>query len=345
MSVGIVLLNFGEPEDPSREKVVDYLERIFFSNMSLEDGIGREEAHVRARELAERRAPSLMEEYEEMGASPLVPQAREQSEMLKDELDGRGYDVETYVGMQYSEPFIEGAVREALGDGVDQLVGVPVYPLCGKTTTIESLESLNHAVEETDSGVDIYEVTGWHRHPGYLELRADNLSDFVESRGLDLGGDGNKLVYSAHGTPLEYLEDLRYDEYVEEVCRRVSRLLGVDDYVIGYQNHENRDVKWTQPETDDVVRGLGVEEVVVEPVSFMHEQSETLSELDIELRELCREVGVGLHRVPVPHNDPRFAGVLADLVEPFLGGEAGDMGECLCRDVPGTLCYKPEVTD
>ncbi|MDY6780048.1 MAG: ferrochelatase, partial [Halobacteria archaeon] len=36
MTTGVVLLNFGEPEEPTRENVVDYLERIFLSNMSLE---------------------------------------------------------------------------------------------------------------------------------------------------------------------------------------------------------------------------------------------------------------------------------------------------------------------
>lgn len=335
------MLNFGEPEDPSRDNVVDYLERIFLSNMSLED-VPEDRARERARELAERRAPGLLEEYREMGASPLVPQARKQAELLEDELGRRGVDASTFVGMQYSEPFIRDAVGEARSDGVDRLVGLPVYPLCGKTTTLESLEQLRDAVEEVGWDVEVDEVAGWHRHPGYLDLRADNIRGFVDKEGLDLGSEEVDLVFSAHGTPVRYLDEVRYRDYVEEVCESLSGRLGGVDYVLGFQNHENRDVEWTEPETGKVIEGLQgeVERVVVEPLSFMHEQSETLSELDVDLREECRELGVELHRVPVPHSDPRFAGVLADLVEGFVGGNS-EMGGCSCRDSGGALCYRP----
>ncbi|TVR66522.1 MAG: hypothetical protein EA422_01990, partial [Gemmatimonadales bacterium] len=82
--------------------------------------------------------------------------------------------------------------------------------------------------------------------------------------------------------------------------------------------------------------------VVVDPVSFMHEQSETLAELDHELREEAEERGLGFHRVPVPHEDPRFARVLADLMEPFLTGEPSSVGfrygPCRCRPEANTLC-------
>ena len=65
MTTGIVLLNFGEPSEPERDVVVDYLERIFFANMDIEGKETTEaEAQARASKLAERRAPGLMEEYE-----------------------------------------------------------------------------------------------------------------------------------------------------------------------------------------------------------------------------------------------------------------------------------------
>ncbi|MDY7082945.1 MAG: ferrochelatase, partial [Halobacteria archaeon] len=319
MTTGVALLNFGEPEEPTRDNVVPYLERIFLSNMSLEGEMTEDDARKRAHKLAERRAPGLLEEYDEMGqGSPLIPQAKEQAEMLEDELDARGYDAETYVGMQYTPPFIGDAVEEARGDGVDKIIGLPIYPLCGRTTTIESLEVMEREIDEKEWNVEYQEITGWHEHPTYLDIRADNIAEFVESEGVNLDSDDTKLVFSAHGTPVKYLESGRYDEYVEETCEWVSGRLGVDDYEIGYQNHENRDVEWTQPETEDVIERLGrddeTQNVVVEPLSFMHEQSETLSELDLELRDECDEVGLELYRVPIPHNDPRFGSVLADLV-------------------------------
>src|SRR6056297_1451245 len=323
MSTGVVLLNFGEPAEPTRENVVAYLERIFLNNASLEEADTEEEKRERARQLAERRAPGLIEEYEEIGGSPLKPQAEAQADALAAELGDRGYDAETYLGMQFTEPFISDAVEAAHDDGVDQLVALPIYPLCGASTTIAANEKLREAADDLDWDVPVAEITGWHRHPQYNAIRADNVRRFADAHGVDLHDDGTELLYSAHGTPRHYLnEGSRYDTYVEEFCEVVGRKLGVDDYSLGYQNHENRDIPWTDPEVEEVVEELGeddsVERIVVEPISFMHEQSETLSELDDELREEAEAVGLDFHRVPVPHDDERFACVLADFVEPCV---------------------------
>ena len=351
MTTGVVLLNFGEPAEPTRENVVPYLERIFLNNASLEEADTEEEKRERARQLAERRAPGLIEEYEEIGGSPLDPQAEAQADALAEELRDRGYDAETYLGMQFTEPYIADAVAAAHDDGVDQLVALPVYPLCGASTTIAANEELRNAADDLDWDVPVAEITGWHRHPQYNAIRADNVRRFADAHGLDLHDDGTELVYSAHGTPRHYLnEGSRYDTYVEEFCEVVARKLGVGDYSLGYQNHENRDIPWTEPEVEEVVEELGeddsVERVVVEPISFMHEQSETLSELDDELREEAEEVGLDFYRVPVPHDDDRFKSVLGDLVEPFVG--EFDPGyyqyrQCQCSDSPDAMCLNAPV--
>jgi hypothetical protein len=54
----------------------------------------------------------------------------------------------------------------------------------------------------------------------------------------------------------------------------------------------------------------------------MHEQSETLVELDAELKEVATEAGLRFDRVPIPHDDSRFPAILADLVESRLGEDS-----------------------
>src|SRR5690625_7973657 len=89
---GIILLNFGEPEEITEPAVMAYLERIFQSNASLEQHGRPEAARGRSRELAAARTPSLIEEYNEIGGSPLNRQAREQADLLLGKLQNRGYD-------------------------------------------------------------------------------------------------------------------------------------------------------------------------------------------------------------------------------------------------------------
>jgi len=349
MTIGVAVLNFGEPAEPTRENVLDYLERIFMNNADLEGDTTEEEARQRSRQLAERRAGGLIEEYEEIGGSPLNPQATAQADALEAELQARGLDAKTYVGMQFTEPFISDAVEAAREDGVDELVGLPVYPLCGASTTVASLEELTDAVDERDWDVPVHEITGWHKHPTYNRLRAENIAEFAGQEGVDLTDEDTELVFSAHGTPAHYLDEgSRYDTYVQEFCDVMAAELGVDGYTLGFQNHGNRDIPWTEPDVEEAIESVDAERVVVEPISFMHEQSETLSELDDELREEAEEVGLEFHRVPVPHDDERFASVLADLVEPFVADfdpSYYQFRQCQCKDTPGTMCLNAPFSD
>ena len=339
MKIGVLVLNFGEPENATLEEVVPFLERIFTRNAPLESKQGGS----RARQLADARAPGLIEEYQQIGGSPLNKQAHKQARGLELELRRRSFDVQCYSGMQFTEPFIAEVVARAKSDGVERLVALPVYPLCGTSTTVAALDDVQAALSELEWDVPIREISGWNRHPDFLRLHADNILEFTKREGVDLHSVDTMLVYSAHGTPLKYLEDgPRYVMYVEETCRMVARELGTTEYVIGYQNHANRGVKWTSPDIDAVIRDVDASRVVVVPISFMHEQSETLSELDGELRQVAEEAGLAFHRVPVPHDNPRFPALLADLVEDALRPEPimGELGlrRCLCRGTTTTFC-------
>ena len=343
METAIVLLNFGEPAVPEKEVVREYLTRIFYDNASLEDAESDEEAWERSRELAGRRLPSLMEEYNEIGGSPLQEQAGQQADALAETLADRGHDVEIYHAMQFMEPLISNLPETLAADEIERVIAVPIYPLCGPSTTVSSIDSLEDAIDE-ESGFDpdFTAITGWHRAPVYNRLRAEGIQQFVDEEGLDPNDSETAFVFSAHGTPTKYLaEGSRYDQYVDEYCAAQAGLLGIDGFTLGYQNHEARGVEWTQPDVEEVVQTLDADHILVDPVSFVHEQSETLSELDIELAEDAEAAGLSFDRVPIPHDDPAFAGVLADLVEPFVVGFDGDyygFRPCQCATTPGTRC-------
>jgi protoporphyrin/coproporphyrin ferrochelatase len=340
VKLGVILLNFGEPEEPTMEKVVPFLERIFYTNASLEGHANEEQRRARSRQLAEQRAQGLIAEYVAIGGSPLNEQAQAQAVALREELERRGLDARTYVAYQFADPLIEDVIGTARADGLDMLIGLPVYPLCGPSTTVAALEQLAAAAKQIGWDVEVKEIGGWHRHMGYTQLRIEAIQRMLREHGLSFEEPGTRLVFSAHGTPRKYLsEGSRYEEYVKESCAAVARGLGVDDYVIGYQNHTNRRVEWTQPDVEKVIEEIEAERVVVDAISFMHEQSETLAELDHELREEAEGRGLGFFRVPIPHDDPAFIAVLADLVEPLARGPREGLPvlrPCVCR--PGALC-------
>ena len=194
-------------------------------------------------------------------------------------------------------------------------------------------------------------MSGWHRHPDYLRVRATAISTVLTDHALDLSDPGTRLIFSAHGTPLRYLEDgSRYVEYVETFCASVAAELKAPSYLLGYQNHTNRPgIRWTEPGIDEVIEKVEAKQVVVDAVSFMHEQSETLAELDDELREKAEARGLGF--VSRSHSPSRFS------VHRTSRGPGGEFarrafGSARCPHAvsmqtdPGDLLHKqPELMD
>lgn len=341
MADGIIFINFGEPDSPDLDKVISFLERIFMQNSSLEDYTD-EAAVARTRELARRRAPGLLEEYEEIGGSPLNRQSEAQARALAAEFETRGVDARVYAAFQFTAPFVADVVEQARADGVDRLFVLPGYPLCGESTTVAAIRRVHEALARLDWHPPVRALSGWHHDPRYLELVAGNIRSFVDERGLDLNDPDTLLYFSMHGTPIKYAEaGNRYDRYVEEHCREVAEALGADRYAVGFQNHANRGIAWTQPDNEDRLRELTETRLVVAPVSFAKEQSETLAELDDELREFVEELGKEFHRVPVPHDDPALPRYLADLVTELMQDDptaGGVLGSCRCNSDGSTWC-------
>ena len=334
--VGVVLLAFGEPEGTDPADVVDFLERIFLANRRLEPGSGAK----RARRLAEARAPALLETYRGIGGSPMNAQTRGHAQALETELHVRGRAAHVFVGTQFATPTISDALERCRGAGVDRLVALPLYPISGPTTTLAALDSVRGEIERMSWSVDPTYIGGWHRHPDYVELRAAGIRSLMSDRGLDPTDPDVTLYFSAHGTPISYLrEGSRYQEYVEDSCLSITDSVGIDDYALGYQNHTNRGVEWTEPSNGALMATIDSRDVVVVPVSFIHEQSETLYELDVELREMAEARGVGFHRVATPFEHPAISGVLADLVlEALDRRDNGLMARCACQGVDQGFC-------
>ena len=110
---------------------------------------------------------------------------------------------------------------------------------------------------------------------------------------------------------------------------------------MGFQNHTHRGVPWTGPENEERIPSVTETHLVVDPVSFVHEQSETLAELDHELKAFAEGHGKVFHRIPVPHDHEAFPAFLATLVEEVLrasGGQASGLAPCRCRPGSGTWC-------
>jgi ferrochelatase len=128
-----------------------------------------------------------------------------------------------------------------------------------------------------------------------------------------------RLLLSAHGLPERVVAGGDpYQWQVERTAAALVEKLGIEslDHTICYQSRVGP-LKWIGPSTDGEIRRAGSEGlgVVVAPVAFVSEHTETLVELDIEYSRLAHEAGVADYlRAPTVGVRAPFIAALADLV-------------------------------
>jgi ferrochelatase len=126
-----------------------------------------------------------------------------------------------------------------------------------------------------------------------------------------------------------------YQFQCEQTAAAVVASLGVQnlDWTMCYQSRVGP-LKWIGPSTDEEIRRAGLDKVplIVAPIAFVSEHSETLVEIEIDYRKLAQDVGVPyFERIPTVAAGTYFIGALADLV-----AKASAKGSFSCTSGAGT---------
>ena len=150
------------------------------------------------------------------------------------------------------------------------------------------------------------------------------------------------MLLSAHGLPQRIVaKGDPYQWQIEQTAGALVEQLGMDDWIVCYQSRVGP-LKWIGPGTDAEIRRAGADGkgVIVVPISFVSEHSETLVELDMDYAKLARESGVRDYlRVPTVGTRPQFISGLAGLVRQSLAqSQAATCGEGRICPAAHELC-------
>jgi protoporphyrin/coproporphyrin ferrochelatase len=314
VKVAIILFNLGGPD--SLDSVQPFLRNLFGDPAIL-----RLPALIRwplARFLSSRRTPKAREIYAKIGgASPILGQTEAQARALEAALgqeDGEGHDWRGYVCMRYWHPMTEAVVRSVERFAPDRIVLLPLYPQFSTTTTASSFKEWN---DTASFKVPTTTIDSYPTEPGFISA-----SVALVKQGLaELGAGPRRVLFSAHGLPQKIIKaGDPYQTQVEQTARAISDAIGGLDWSTCYQSRVGP-LKWIGPSTDAEIRRAGGDKVSVllYPLSFVSEHSETLVELDIDYRHLAREAGIPTYiRVPTVGTHPQFVAGLARLVRDAL---------------------------
>lgn len=331
----VVIYNLGGPDSP--DAVRPFLKNLFSDPMIL-----RVPAPVRwclARLISWRRAPVAQEIYAQIGGrSPILPETEKQRDALQAAL---GDDYRVFVSMRYWHPFAEETAREVAGWGPDRVILLPLYPQFSTTTTESFTRAWYPAAAQAGLSVPTAEICCWPDADGFIDAVARATEAAISKLPADVP---YRILFSAHGLPKKIVES--GDPYANQVERTSAAALAQlknaeADHVVCYQSRVGP-MEWLQPYTEDQIKKAGAEglALVVVPVAFVSEHSETLVELDIEYAELAEEAGVPHYvRAPTVNADNAFIATLADIVRntPETGTRPADgkfcdavHGDCPC---------------
>jgi len=191
--------------------------------------------------------------------------------------------------------------------------------------------------------VSTSEICCYHSQDGFIAAEVALIQDaFTKAKpGVDY-----RLLLSAHGLPKRTIaKGDPYQWQVEQTAKAIVDRLGIPrlDWTVCYQSRVGP-LEWIGPATDAEIRRAGADGkgVVIAPIAFVSEHSETLVELDIEYAHLAVANGViDYRRVPTVGTHPQFIAGLGKLVLQAMAagaivGETGGcptaFGACACRE-------------
>lgn len=335
--VAVVLFNLGGPDAP--ESV-----RPFLVNLFRDRAILRVPLLVRiplSRVIAGARHKAASANYAILGGkSPLLDLTDRQARALEAALPD--LDARCFVAMRYWHPFSLEAAEAVRAWDPDEIVLLPLYPQYSTTTTGSSLTAWREAASAAGPIKPTSTLCCYHSDPGFARATAAIVRRALDEALAELApGIKLRVLFSAHGLPEPIVR--AGDPYQFQVERTVATVMreldrpGLD-HTICYQSRATPQ-KWLEPSTEAEIARAAADgtAVLVVPIAFVSEHSETLVELDVEYAELAREKGVpGYFRAPAANDDPAFIAALADLVRATLGRGPG-----LCSFVGGRTCPAP----
>jgi ferrochelatase len=297
----ILLLSFGGPEGP--EQVRPFLENV-----------------TRGRNIPPERLDEVAEHYLHFGGvSPINGINRALIEQI------RGLtDLPVYFGNRNWEPYVEDTVAAMRDDGIRRAAVFVTSAWGGYSGCAQYVEDIARGLRAAGDGApELVKLRQYFDHPLLVEMFADAIAAARQSLPEHLR-DRARLVFTAHSVPIaadEARGPRLYSRQVRYATELVAAAAGYDDYdqVRSGPPH----IPWLEPDIGDHVAALaeqGTEAIIVCPIGFVADHIEVVWDLDNEVADQARELGIALARATTPNDDVRYARLALDLIDELRTG-------------------------
>ncbi len=233
------------------------------------------------------------------GKSPLPEITNRLIEKLKTKLD-----MPIAPAMRYVPPFATEALDKFKKEGVEELILFPMYPQYSTTTTLSSIEDIEDRCKALGYKPKMRVVEPYYDDYDYIKMSVDKIIEALEEK----NSEEYDLLLSAHGLPMSIIK--AGDPYQNQVEGNVSAIrvylhergIKFRNIKLVYQSKVGNSA-WLEPNLVDVLRNPYNKKVLIYPLAFTIDNSETVYELDIEHREIANKIKYDDYRVAKCFND------------------------------------------
>ena len=310
MKKAVVLFNLGGPD--KLESVEPFLFNLFNDPAII--SIPSIFRYPLAKFISKRRAPIAKNIYREIGSkSPILELTQNQAKSLENSLLKKG-DYKCFIIMRCWHPRAADVIKEVKDYNPNEIILLPLYPQFSASTSGSSIKEWNDLCKKENLNIKTKTICCYPTEKNFLVSHAELIKKTIKNLDKNF-----KLLFSAHGLPENKIK--KGDPYQWQVEQTVQGIMYQLkdrnlDYTISYQSRVGP-LKWIGPSTDEVIIKYSKEKkgIVIVPVAFVSEHSETLVELDIEYKKLAEKNGCSFYkRVPALGVLENFINGLTELV-------------------------------
>jgi len=234
--------------------------------------------------------------YEQIGGkSPL----HELTEALVLKLNIMFPDYFVTTAMRYTSPFAQTAIARIKKEGIKEVTLLPLYPQYSTTTTKSSIDDF---IEKSEDEFTVNIIEPFYKNETYNKAVCDEIIR-VQAKYNDF-----HLIFSAHSLPKKIIANGDpYEKQIEEHFELLKDKLShyatsIKSINLAYQSKIGP-TKWLAPSLSEMLKNFKNEKVIIYPMSFIIDNSETIFELDVEYREIAKKIGIKDYRVCSCVND------------------------------------------
>ena len=308
----VILLNMGGPNN------LDEVE-MFLKNMFADKNILTMKSDLTRKfvggMITFMRTESSQDIYRQLGGkSPIVGHTQNLVKKLQERL---GENVIVDFAMRYTPPFAPEIIEKLNAENIEKIYLIPLYPQYSTTTTKSSLEDFEEHYHDSEGDAVLVEIKHFFENKTYNKSVIERIKEKVGSANYN----DFDIIFSAHGLPQKIVDagDV-YQRHVEKHVNLLKAMLqdekmGFHEVHLAYQSKVGP-MEWLKPSLEDKLKSVRNRGVIIFPLAFTIDNSETDFELEIEYREIAEELGFKEYRVcRCPDDSELFVDALQEIYE------------------------------